>query len=140
VGRGKELGIKVVIDSESRLEDFPVHLDQHDFVMILGNLIENAFDSLEGFPDARIDVSIEQDSEVCAMLVEDNGSGMTEDIKKHIFERGYTTKGENGSGIGLYLIHQIVEKGKGEIEVTSHENQGTSFVITFPMEDRGEDV
>jgi two-component system, CitB family, sensor histidine kinase DctS len=108
--------------------------------MILGNLIENAFDSLSGISNGRIDVSIAQDSEVCAILVEDNGSGMTEDIQEHIFERGYTTKGDNGSGIGLFLIKQIVEKGKGEIEVTSKVNQGTSFVIAFPMGDRGEDV
>jgi two-component system, CitB family, sensor histidine kinase DctS len=140
VGRGKELGIKVAIDKESRLEVFPEHLDQHDLVMILGNLIENAFDSLSGISNGRIDVSIAQDSEVCAILVEDNGSGMTEDIQEHIFERGYTTKGDNGSGIGLFLIKQIVEKGKGEIEVTSKVNQGTSFVIAFPMGDRGEDV
>ncbi|MFG6494913.1 sensor histidine kinase [Fictibacillus sp. UD] len=139
VGRGKELGIKVVIDSGSRLEQFPDQLDQHDFVMILGNLIENAYDALKGMDDARIDVSIAQDSEICAILVEDNGSGMSEEVQNHIFERGYTTKGKHGSGIGLYLIHQIVEKGKGEIEVTSHKNQGTSFVITFPMNDRGED-
>lgn len=113
VGRGKELGIKVVIDSESRLEQFPDQLDQHDFVMILGNLIENAYDALKGMDDARIDVSIAQDSEICAILVEDNGSGMSEEVQNHIFERGYTTKGNYGSGIGLYLIQQIVEKGKG---------------------------
>jgi two-component system, CitB family, sensor histidine kinase DctS len=140
VGRGKELGIEVVIDSESQFESFPEHLDQHDFVTILGNLIENAFDAVEGIPDARIDISIEQNSEVCALLVEDNGSGMKEAVKKHIFERGYTTKGENGSGIGLYLVQQIVEKGKGEMEIASQENQGTSFIITFPIGDRGEDV
>jgi two-component system, CitB family, sensor histidine kinase DctS len=140
VGRGKELGIEVVIDSESRFEVFPEHLDQHDFVTILGNLIENAFDAVERIPEARIDISIEQNSEVCALLVEDNGSGMKEAVKKHIFQRGYTTKGENGSGIGLYLVQQIVEKGKGEMEITSQENQGTSFIITFPMGDRGENI
>lgn len=138
VGRGKELGIQVVIDSESRFEEFPEQLDQHDFVIILGNLIENAYDSLKGMSDGRIDVSVAQDSEVCAVLVEDNGCGMSDQVQTQIFERGYTTKGSNGSGIGLFLIQQIVDKGKGEIEVISQPNRGTSFLITFPMTDRGE--
>ncbi|MGD6963538.1 ATP-binding protein [Fictibacillus phosphorivorans] len=139
VGRGKELGIKVVIDNESLLKTFPDQLDQHDFVTIIGNLIENAYDALKGMRDGRIDVSIAQDSEICAILVEDNGCGMSQEVQQHMFERGYTTKGNNGSGIGLYLIRQIVEKGNGEIEVTSHANQGTSFVIVFPMNGRGEE-
>jgi two-component system, CitB family, sensor histidine kinase DctS len=138
VSRGKELGIIVEIDSASSLEQFPEGLDQHDFVMILGNLIENAYDALNGKKEARIDISIAQDPEVCAILVEDNGYGMSEEVQKYMFIRGYTTKGRNGSGIGLFLIKQIVDKGKGEIEVTSHQTRGTSFLITFPMSDRGE--
>jgi two-component system sensor histidine kinase DctS len=135
VSRGKELGIKVVIDRKSKLNHFPKHLDQHDFVLILGNLIENAFAALEqvDHEDKRIDISIEQNDGVCALLVEDNGCGITENDLNHIFEQGFSTKGAVGYGLGLYLVYQIIEKGLGTIEVVSHPNEGTSFFITFPV-------
>ena len=47
ISRGRELGVDVRLDRASRLERFPAYLDQHDIVVILGNLIENAFDALE---------------------------------------------------------------------------------------------
>lgn len=136
VSRGKELGINVNIDPRSRLTAFPPHLDHHDFVVIIGNLIENAFDSLTELDktDKEIIISIEQDYEVCSILVEDNGIGMDQVTVTKIFEQGFSTKQAEGRGIGLYLIKQIVNKGKGKIEVDSHKNKGTSFIITFYME------
>ena len=80
VSRGKELGIQVIIDQNSYLEVFPYQLDQHDFVVLLGNLIENAFGSFEQteIENKRIDISIEQSEDVCAILIEDNGCGIKE--------------------------------------------------------------
>ncbi|MDN4073186.1 ATP-binding protein [Fictibacillus terranigra] len=138
VSRGKELKINVVIDSLSRLEELPYPLNEHDIVMILGNLIENSIHALNesDSPDKHIDISIEQDSEICALLVEDNGPGIPEHIKPYIFDKGVTTKGEKGLGLGLYLVKEIVDKGKGDIKLSSYPNGGTSFYITFPMNGR----
>jgi two-component system, CitB family, sensor histidine kinase DctS len=135
VRRGRELGIKVSIDPNSRLKRFPNNLDHNDFVLILGNLIENAFTALEkvDYEDKRIDVSIEQNDEVCEILVEDNGCGISEEDIEHIFRKGFTTNDIKGNGLGLYLVQSIVKKGEGEIEVTSKLNEGTSLLITFPM-------
>ncbi|WP_066174484.1 ATP-binding protein [Bacillus marinisedimentorum] len=140
VSRGQELGISVRIDTHSRLLEYPRLLDRHDFVIMLGNLIENAFDALKGSgkKEKVIDISIEQDEEICSLSVEDNGKGMDEAEVKSIFKKGFTTKAEaGGSGIGLYLINKIVEKGAGEIEVESHPGEGTRFALTFPMEMEG---
>lgn len=133
VSHGKELGIKVEIDKESKLTNFPNNLDHHDFVLLFGNLIENAFDalSLVERPDKHVSISVDGDNEVLAILVMDNGIGMTEEVKAHIFENGYSTKDKESRGIGLYLIEDIVKKGEGHIEVTSEPNKGTSFLITF---------
>ena len=75
VGRGKELGISVKIDQNSSFSAFPSRLDQHDFVVLFGNLIENAFGAFEcaEIEDKKIEISIEQNENVCALLVEDNG-------------------------------------------------------------------
>jgi two-component system sensor histidine kinase DctS len=141
ISRGKELGIKVWIDRNSRLERFPEQLDHHDFVILVGNLIENAFDALKDHPVAeekRIDVSIEQDESVLSVLVEDNGRGMPQELTSRIFERGFSTKAGDGHGIGLYLVASLVQKAGGTIEVKSAPGEGTSFLVSFPMNGREE--
>ncbi|MFD2368995.1 ATP-binding protein [Brevibacillus sp. GCM10020057] len=140
VSRGRELGIRVTIDRLSHLERFPPYMDHHDFVLILGNLIENAFDSLEKSdrPDKEITISIEQDSEICSLLVEDNGIGMDEDTLARMLERGFSTKEPKHRGLGMYLVHQQVKKGRGELECRSRPGQGASFLITFPMKEVNE--
>ncbi|QRG68840.1 ATP-binding protein [Brevibacillus choshinensis] len=137
VSRGRELGIRVTIDRMSRLEQFPPYMDHHNFVLILGNLIENAFDSLEKSDrqDKEITISIEQDSEVCSLLVEDNGIGMDENTRARMLERGFSTKEREHRGLGLHLVHQLVKKGGGELVCHSRPNEGASFLITFPMKE-----
>jgi two-component system sensor histidine kinase DctS len=141
IARGKELGIEVQIDRQSSLKEFPRHLDQHDVVVLVGNLIENAFDALSNKKGGKeIFISFEQDHEVFSLLVEDNGSGMDESTKLHLFERGFSTKVGEGRGIGLYLVYGIVQNSGGQIKVDSVHGVGTSFMLTFPMEDKGGEV
>lgn len=136
VGRGKELGISVKIDENSNFSTFPNQLDQHDFVVLFGNLIENAFGAFEHVEveDKNIEISIEQNDNVCALLVEDNGAGIEEAHLPRLFEKGFTVNKSEGTGYGLFLVEQIVEKGNGQIEVSSDQDGGTSILITFPME------
>ncbi|MFG6115305.1 ATP-binding protein [Halobacillus sp. MO56] len=135
VSRGREIGVDVSIDETSELKAYPPLLDKHDFVLILGNLIENAFHSFQGVKRDQkwVDISISQNDHVCTIAVEDNGKGIPKEQIDHIFEKGYTTKGKEGSGFGLYLINNVVEKGLGEVEVISQEGEGTSILLTFPM-------
>ncbi|WP_394137759.1 ATP-binding protein [Cytobacillus oceanisediminis] len=139
VRRGKELGINVVIDENSNLEEFPNRLDHHDFVLLVGNLIENAFGSFEHteLEDRRIEISLEQTEDICALLVEDNGSGIDKAFLPKLYEKGFTANKSGGTGYGLYLVKQIVEKGVGSIVVESKKGEGTAFTITFPMEAGG---
>nr|WP_106779964.1 sensor histidine kinase [Lysinibacillus timonensis] len=135
ISRGKEIGINVTIDQESQFTKFPEKLDHHDFVVLFGNLIENAFDALVSVvkPDKEITISIDDHEDVLAIMVSDNGIGMTEEVKAQIFENGYSTKARENRGIGLYLINEIVKKGNGTIEVISELNKGTTFLITFEL-------
>lgn len=137
ISRGKELGIKVTIDKESKFTRFPQKLDHHDFVILFGNLIENAFDAFTSIEknDKEIQLSIDDNDGILAILVSDNGIGMTEEMKSRIFENGFSTKAKENRGFGLYLVQEIVTKGSGIIEVISELNKGTSFLITFEFED-----
>ena len=135
VSRGKELGIEVAIDEQSRLDDYPPLLDEHDFVLILGNLIENAFHSFDHIEREQrwVDISITQNRHMSTIAVEDNGEGIADDKQSRLFDKGFSTKGNKGSGIGLYLVKNIVGKGLGDIEVISKQGEGTSIIIQIPM-------
>jgi two-component system sensor histidine kinase DctS len=141
VSRGKELGIRVAIDKRSRLERFPEMMDHHDFVLLLGNIIENAFDSLQTVQreSKEVYISVEQNEDIASILVEDNGTGMDAETQHRIFDKGFSTKPDRNRGIGLYLVKQIVDKGGGELKLDSAAGSGTSFLITFPMKRGAED-
>ncbi|NWF42399.1 histidine kinase [Bacillus safensis] len=135
IRRGKELGIMVEVDEHSCLRDFPERLDQHDMTKLLGNLIENAFASYDTVErDTKvISISIDQTEDVLAILIEDNGSGIEEEMIPSIFDKGFTHGKEGGTGYGLYIVKTIIDKGMGSVEVTSSIGIGTTFSIEFPM-------
>ena len=133
IREGKERGIEVEIDKNSHLAYFPEGMDHHDFVIIIGNLIENAFEAVQksSVMTRKVFVSLDQTDDHTSILVEDNGIGMDEETIANIFKEGFTLKGEEGHGIGLFLVHEMVVKGGGVIEVDSLPGRGTSIVITF---------
>ncbi len=68
------------------------------------------------------------------ILIKDNGTGMSEEVRKKIFEPFYTTKpAGQGTGLGLSLSFDIIKEHNGKIEVTSKENEYTQFKITLPV-------
>ncbi|WP_017727045.1 ATP-binding protein [Halalkalibacterium ligniniphilum] len=138
VSRGKELGIKVSINKASEFINYPEGVSTHDLVVIIGNLIDNSFDALATFERSakRVYVTIQEKEEVLHLEVSDNGDGIPEDVRKKMFTRGFSTKSTNGRGIGLFLIHSIVDRVDGSIEVISDEGEGTTFVILLPMRRR----
>ncbi|WP_253896170.1 sensor histidine kinase [Solibacillus sp. R5-41] len=135
ISRGKELGIQVLIDEESKLTRFPEYLDHHDFVVLFGNLIENAFDALIAVEreQKEVTISIDDNDGILAILVADNGVGIPSNDVEKIFENGFSTKHSENRGIGLYLIQEIITKGNGTIEIASEENKGTTFILTFEL-------
>ena len=64
--------------------------------------------------------------------VSDNGKGMSEEVRKHIFEPFYSTKKDKGTGLGMFITYGIVRRLGGDIDVESEEGRGTTFTITLP--------
>ncbi|GCL72244.1 sensor histidine kinase [Paenibacillus naphthalenovorans] len=135
ISRGKELGIELRINPNSRLKRFPELLDRHDFVLLLGNLIENAFDALADVEaeHKEVYVSIDQNEELLSIAVEDNGCGMSQETIDRMLERGFSTKEGENRGMGLYLLNDIVTKGNGKLTCESSVGLGTTMEIIFPM-------
>jgi two-component system sensor histidine kinase DctS len=134
ISRAKELGVHLHVNSSTILKEVPSHIQTNDLLMVIGNLLENAIDAASSSPD--LDKSVEfllfANDDGLEIEVKDNGPGMPLRIKERIFDYGFTTKGERGQGIGLYLVHHFVENLQGDIIVESVENQGTRFLILLP--------
>ncbi len=76
-----------------------------------------------------------QSSPVAAIRISDNGSGMTEEVRKRIFDPFFTTKVPGkGTGLGLSISYQIIQKHGGQLICNSTLGQGTEFVITIPLQ------
>lgn len=110
------------------------------------NLLANAIDALEdsnqrhSFAEIeanpnRIIIKTELSATEVKIRIQDNGMGMTEEVKQKIFEHLFTTKGVGqGTGLGLAIARQIVtEKHNGMLEVESKLGQGSEFVIVLPV-------
>lgn len=100
------------------------------------NLLLNARDAVANRPDSRIGIRSCPDPDGRHVRVEvwDNGAGIAPEHRAQIFDPFFTTKpiGE-GTGLGLHICQQIVEKCKGSITCESEYNQGTRFTITLPV-------
>lgn len=103
------------------------------------NLLLNAQDALAKRPKAVINVAAEYLAREDAIRVDvsDNGSGIPESVMEKIFEPFFTTKpiGE-GTGLGLHICHQVIERIGGQITVESAPNQGTRFSVMLPVQKR----
>ena len=71
------------------------------------------------------------------VLCEDTGRGIDPAIRDTIFIKGVSSKGEN-RGIGLYAIHELVERYHGTIEIESEKNEGTEITLTFTRREEKE--
>lgn len=102
------------------------------------NLLLNARDALlHTNSNRQLEVisRLDKDGQAVQVLVHDNGKGMTTAETLHIFEPFYTTKGPGqGTGLGLATCHRIIEQHGGEITVTSNVGEGTTFLITMPVQ------
>ena len=102
------------------------------------NLLLNARDALlhnNGQRQLELATRLNKESQSVQVVLHDNGKGMNEAETVHIFEPFYTTKGPGqGTGLGLATCHRIVEQHGGEITVASKVNEGTTFLITLPIQ------
>lgn len=108
--------------------------DVNSLVQVINNMISNAIQAYNGKPEQKIDLIVEQNNNNLTISIKDYGSGMPKKVKDKLFKEMITTKGKNGTGLGLYMSYSTVRAHfSGDISVESEENQGTTFVITLPL-------
>lgn len=131
--KARRKGIKV----RFQYPDVPVyaHIIPNKFKRILENLMANAVKFTP--PDGQITISLKNEEKKARLQVSDTGIGIPQHLQQSIFQK-FTkanrvgTQGEPTTGLGLYIVNQIVKKHKGRIWVESQENAGTTFNIQLP--------
>lgn len=126
-------------DIQFKLEFEKERIQSDKFLLrvALSNLISNAIKYQRSNKDHRpfIRIAATEETGIVKIVVEDNGEGIAPQFKERIFEmfyRGSSTS--TGSGLGLYIAKEAIEKLNGKIEMTSEYEKGTSFTIYIPVE------
>ena len=130
--RAAELGIRLILGADSQLGAVGRFLPSAALVSVLGNLIDNAMDSLNqsGRQPKEVTVSIQEAEKGLFLCVEDTGLGIDPAVLPHIFEEGFSTKGED-RGTGLSLVKEVVDTYHGQIRVESEREVGAVFYVSF---------
>jgi signal transduction histidine kinase len=114
----------------------PLMGDQSGLTSMVTNLLENAIKYADGKPS--ITVSLEGSANTAILSVADQGPGIPDAEKKRIFEKFYRigseeTRRAKGTGLGLFIVDQIVKAHGGHIQVLNNQPQGTVFRIEIPV-------
>jgi two-component system NtrC family sensor kinase len=107
-----------------------IYCDASGIQHILVALFINAIDAMSKGGKLKVKTILLDKSHEVQIVISDTGSGIPEEILPHIFEPFISTK--ESTGLGLAVVYGIIQQHKGEIEVESNPNQGTTFMITLP--------
>lgn len=123
-------GLTVDVTTETEVSPF-VAGEESALREILTNLIFNAVDAMPNGGHVWLETSIEGENAV--IRVRDTGTGMSESVRQRCLEPFFSTKGELGTGLGLSMVHGIVERHRGKLEIESTPGKGTTFTIRLPL-------
>ena len=125
-------GIKLELQADSYCKNLTEGVSFDCYVTVLGNLLQNAIDELRqsDTPVKEISLGLFIDERYTILTVTDTGRGMSEEVRAHLFERNFSTKGAQ-RGTGLFLVKELVDKYRGTVEVDTERGEGTSITVSF---------
>lgn len=126
-GQGVEIRLDVA-DSERMI----VSADREQMMRVFTNLLRNALQAIPEGREGRIVISPEKDNGHVSIPVSDNGSGIPEEIRDHVFVPNFTTKSA-GMGLGLAMVQRIVEGAGGSVTFDTRTGEGTTFTVQLPV-------
>ncbi len=120
--------IKIIEDLKS---DSCIYCNEYEIRQVMLNIILNALDSMEYGGTLTIKTYDLENEAVIEII--DTGMGMSSIVKEKLFEPYFTTKGSEGTGLGLNIAKKILEDHYAEIKVESEKEKGSKFIIYFPI-------
>lgn len=130
----REKGVKLNISGNFSIPQPKDPEIMDEIITIIGNLIDNGVEAVEGREKQEIDISLGYNGTVFSISIKDNGGGIPEEIREEIFEKGFSTKGKN-RGYGLFLVRNSVERLGGTLTLTS-DTEWTMFTVILPYKER----
>lgn len=107
--------------------------DINSLVQVLNNLISNAIHAYNGAENENIDLDFNMENNNLVISVTDYGKGIPEDVQKKLFKEMVTTKGKNGTGLGLFMSYSNIRAHfNGNMKFESEVGKGTCFEIVLP--------
>jgi two-component system, NtrC family, sensor kinase len=107
-------------------------VNPQEIKQVVLNLVTNGLESLEA--GGKVRVSVDRAGDAARIIIEDDGCGMNDEVRKHLFEPFFTRRRSGqGTGLGLSITHRIVEEHRGHIDATSDgPGRGSRFVVSLP--------
>lgn len=127
----KHLGLHIVAEYDERLPHVKGNFTNLGQVVI--NIIQNAVQAVsENGGQIMLRTFFDRDKECVLFTCQDSGPGIPQDIQKNMFKPFFTTKDVGkGTGLGLYICHEIIRRHKGSIAVTSKQGEGAIFTVAL---------
>lgn len=110
-----------------------LHGDITSLVQVINNMVSNSIQSYNGKPNETIDLIVNKAQNNIVISIRDHGCGLPEEVQKKLFKEMITTKGKNGTGLGLFMSYSTIRAHfNGDITFESNKN-GTTFNIIIPI-------
>ncbi|MFT5513069.1 MAG: PAS domain S-box-containing protein, partial [Bacteroidia bacterium] len=124
----EKLDIKINVNQPSKFVT-----DNNRLSVVMNNLVSNAVRYMDpSKPDCFLNIDVEANEKLAQITVSDNGIGIEKEHQTSIFELFYrASSSSKGTGIGLYIVKETIDKLKGKIKVASKYGEGTTFTLTF---------
>ena len=115
-------------------ENTVINGDINSLVQVINNMISNAIQAYNGETNKNIELILESKNNNVYISVKDYASGMPKTVQEKLFKEMITTKGKNGTGLGLYMSYSTIKAHfNGDIVFESEEGKGTTFTIIIPL-------
>lgn len=121
--------IKIFVPQEGNAQGW---FDSRKLERVFYNLLLNACEAIPG-DEGKVEIELREIPNGVQIRLRDNGRGVPESIRENLFEPFVSYGKENGTGLGLTVVHKIIQDHGGEIVVESTSERGTVFLITLPL-------
>ena len=112
-----------------------IHGDITSLVQVINNMISNSIQAYNGEPNKAIDFYIDKKDKSVILSIQDYGSGLPNSVQKKLFKEMITTKGKNGTGLGLFMSYSTIRAHfNGNITFETAQGKGTVFHIYIPVD------